>query len=916
MTDPPAPEQASDLPRSGPQWGDMTDIDSGDDIRLLGRILGEVIAEQAGDDVFDLIERVRRTAVELRRDGQSPIAELSGDLDGAEIENVLHVVRAFGWLALLANTAEDLHLEHRRRRHLDAGETERPGGVAATVTALLDSGVTLHELSNALGRLRVSPVLTAHPTEVRRQTILDVVERVSELLEYRRLVASSVSTTAEVDAELRDEVLTLWQTAILRLSKLRVNDEVNEALRYYASSLFSVVPQLQAEVEQLAGDRLNASIDVTGLIQMGSWIGGDRDGNPFVTAGVLEHAVTANAAAAARHHLLGLIELSRSLSMSARLVTPTAELIALADASGDDSVFRADEPYRRALRGIHARLWATFDQVLDVVPGPEPRTPLSPYGSIVECVDDLRTVERSLESHGAADLARHRVAPLRRAIATFGTHLCRLDLRQNSAVHESMLADLTRSSGLDYRSATETDRVEALVEILEGRASLEAASDPMILAELAVLDTAALAQRRHGSDVLGQLIISKAESVSDVLEVAVLADHAGLDPLDIAPLFETIADLRSGPDVVDRLLSLPAYRSRVAALGDVQEVMIGYSDSNKDGGYLMSQWSLHRAQRSLVEVTTRHGVHLRLFHGRGGTVGRGGGPAHEAILAQPVGTVNGDIRVTEQGEMVAAKYSRPVTAARNLETLVSATLTATLRSGDDDDPVVESDLMDVLADASHRAYRALVHDDSDFAGFFRSVTPVSEISRLNVGSRPASRSASDRIDDLRAIPWVFAWSQCRLSLPGWFGLGAALETAEATGRLDEVVRLNRDSRFTRTALSNAAMVLAKVDVGIAERYVDRLAVDRLAAERIFAAIKREHETTLRLLAEVTGSIDLLADNPVLARSITNRFPYLDPLHVLQVDLLQRLRAGDDGELVQRGIQLTLNAIATGLRNSG
>jgi phosphoenolpyruvate carboxylase len=894
----------------------MTDIDSGDDIRLLGRILGEVIADQAGAPVFDLIERVRRTAVESRRQGESPISALGVDLDGAEIDDILHVVRAFGWLALLANTAEDLHLEHRRREHLDAGEVDRPGGVAATMTALLDTGIDASAVANALGHLRVSPVLTAHPTEVRRQTILDVVERISDLLEHRRLVPSSPSATAEVDTALRDEVLTLWQTAILRLSKLRVNDEVNEALRYYASSLFTVVPQLQAEVEHLAQARLGRTIDGTDLIQMGSWIGGDRDGNPFVTSEVLAHAVTANASAAARHHLLGLIGLSRKLSMSARLVSPTAELLALAEASGDDSIFRADEPYRRALRGIHARLWATFAEVLDEVPGTEPRHPLPPYASISECVDDLRAVERSLESHGAADLALHRVAPLRRAIATFGTHLCRLDLRQNSAVHEQVIADLTRSSGFDYRTASEDDRIVLLLDLMQGRATLAAASEPAVLSELAVLDTAARAQRLHGRGVLGQLIISKAESVSDVLEVAVLAEHAGLEPLDIAPLFETIDDLRSGPEVIDRLLSLPVYRDRVAALGNVHEVMIGYSDSNKDGGYLMSQWSLHRAQRRLVGVAARHGVHLRLFHGRGGTVGRGGGPAHEAILAQPVGTVNGDIRVTEQGEMVAAKYSRPVTAARNLETLVSATLTATLRSGDDDDPVVDDDLMDLLADASHRAYRSLVHDDPDFAGFFRSVTPVSEISRLNVGSRPASRSASDRIDDLRAIPWVFAWSQCRLSLPGWFGLGSALAAAEAAGRLNEVVVLNQGSRFTRTALSNAAMVLAKVDLGIAERYVDRLAVDRSAAERIFAAISEEHATTIRLLTEVTGSGDLLADNPVLARSITNRFPYLDPLHVLQVDLLQRLRAGDDSELVQRGIQLTLNAIATGLRNSG
>ncbi|MGA0356756.1 MAG: phosphoenolpyruvate carboxylase [Acidimicrobiia bacterium] len=896
----------------------MSDIEAGDDIRLLGRILGEVVSEQAGTQVFELVEQVRRTAVDGRREGRSPIGPLTDDLSDAPIEAVLHLVRAFGWLALLANTAEDLHLERRRRLHLDAGSTERPGGVAATVTSLLGSEHGPDEVALALGSVSIAPVLTAHPTEVRRQTILDVVERIADLLEYRSLVIDSSSAVAEVESEIRDEVLTLWQTAILRLSKLRVNDEVNEALRYYSSSLFTVVPSLQAEVEQLTSERLGTTVDATGLIRMGSWIGGDRDGNPFVTAEVLEHAVEANATAAARHHLLGLIDLSRRLSMSARLVTPSDALVSLADASGDDSVFRADEPYRRALRGVHSRLWATFAEVLDEVPGPEPRHALAPYDSVADCVADLRVVEESLASHGATDLAEHRVEPLRRAIATFGTHLCRLDLRQNSAVHEHVVADLMRPTGVDYANESEERRVEMLTDVLTGASPLEPATevDATTASELEVLATAARAQRRHGRTVLGQLIISKAESVSDVLEVAVLADHAGLERLDIAPLFETIADLRSGPEVIDRLLSLPVYRERVAALGDLQEVMIGYSDSNKDGGYLMSQWSLHRAQRALVAVARRHGVHLRLFHGRGGTVGRGGGPAHEAILAQPVGTVNGDIRVTEQGEMVAAKYSRPVTAARNLETLVSATLTATLRAGDDNDPVVASDLMDLLSEASFDAYRQLVHDDPEFPAFFRSVTPVTEIARLNVGSRPASRSASDRIDDLRAIPWVFAWSQCRLSLPGWFGLGSALAAAESAGRLDEVRELNRDSRFTRTAFSNASMVLAKVDVGIAERYVERLAVDRGSAERIFARILDEHATTLRLLGEVTGSHDLLADNPVLARSITNRFPYLDPLHVLQVDLLERLRAGDEGELVQRGIQLTLNAIATGLRNSG
>ena len=600
--------------------------------------------------------------------------------------------------------------------------------------------------------------------------------------------------------------------------------------------------------------------------------------------------------------------------MSARLVTPTAELLALADASGDDSVFRADEPYRRALRGIHARLWATFDQVLDAVPGPEPRAPLSPYRSVVDCVDDLRAVERSLASHGAGDLARHRVAPLRRAIATFGTHLCRLDLRQNSAVHEQVIADLTRSLGLNYRSAAEADRVAILIDLMEGRATLGDASEPAVLAELAVLDTAARAQKRHGSEVLGQLIISKAESVSDVLEVAVLADNAGLDPLDIAPLFETIDDLRSGPEVIDRLLSLPAYRSRVAALGNVQEVMIGYSDSNKDGGYLMSQWSLHGAQRRLVGVAARHGVHLRLFHGRGGTVGRGGGPAHEAILAQPVGTVNGDIRVTEQGEMVAAKYSRPVTAARNLETLVSATLTATLRSGDDDDPVVESDLMDLLADASRRAYRSLVHDDPDFTALFQAMTPIDVIERLEIGSRPARRRNMRGVQDLRAIPWVFAWTQSRATLPGWFGVGTGIAAAIEKYGVEAVRRAKRDWPFLAMLVSDVEMVLAKSDLDIAARYAE-LAGD--VGQRLFPVIENEFRSAVAGVLKLNEAAELLEHDPTLQRSIQLRNPYVDPMSFVQVDLLRRWREGGrvDKQL-ERVLVQTVRGIARGMRNTG
>ena len=905
---------------------DMHTAGTGDDIRLLGRLLGDVVREQAGDTAFALVEQVRQIAVEERRAGQSPVGALAERLHGVAIDDALHVIRAFGWLALLANTAEDVHAERRRRDHLDAGAGPRAGSVAHALARLVGTGADVRDIATTLSSVQVVPVVTAHPTEVRRQSVLDVVERIADLLDHHLLVRSSPSASAEVEADIRREVLTLWQTAMLRLSKLRVRDEINEALRHYRSSLFDVVPALQSEITAAAQDHLGVDVDVTSIVSMGSWIGGDRDGNPFVTADVVRQAVTANATAAMRHHLGAVRALSRELSMSARLVQPTADALALADASGDDSVFRADEPYRRALKGVHARLVATARDLLDEVPGEPAHAELAPYASVNDCVRDLDIVADSLRSHGAAALADARVVPVRRAVATFGWHLCSLDLRQNSAVHERVVTDLLHHSGLcdDYLALDDDARVAVLtrawadprpLRVPHARYSDETSS------ELDVFAAAAEAIGRFGPRVIRQIIISKAESVSDVLEVAVLANEVGIDAvIDIVPLFETIEDLHRAPQVLDALLSSAPYRAHVTGRGDTHEIMVGYSDSNKDGGYIRSQWSLFGAQHALAEVADRHSVQLRLFHGRGGTVGRGGGPAHDAILAQPPGTVRGTIRITEQGVMVAAKYARPVTAHRNLDTLVSATLIASMRAAHDGNDAAETtagrDLLDRVAAVAMDRYTALVYDDDHFAGFFRAVTPIGEISRLNVGSRPASRTASDRIEDLRAIPWVFAWSQCRLSIPGWFGVGSALDEVAGESGADEMRTLYHDSPFLRATISNMAMVLAKVDLSIADHYVARLAVDVDHANTVMASIRADHTAALRWIAELTGSADLLGDNPVLARSIENRFPYLDPLHVLQVRLLEQLRAGDDGELVSRGIQLTLNAIATGLRNSG
>jgi phosphoenolpyruvate carboxylase len=922
-----------------PEAEDVRSAEISADIRLLGRLIGEVLREQDGDDAYQLVERVRQAAVAERRSGNNPVETLRELLRGTPMDTQITVIRAFGWLSLLANIAEDVHLERRRRLHREAGSTPPTGSLPASIDRLVDAGVTPADVVAQLRSLRVTPVITAHPTEVRRQTVLDVVARVAALLERRTWLADHPVESAELDEQLRVAVLQLWQTAMLRLSKLRVRDEINEALRYYGSSLFEVVPALLTEVDSLVHDRWGEQVANDRLVSMGSWIGGDRDGNPFVTAPVLRLAVESQATEAFGHHLHALHRLSRELSMSARLVTPTAELARLAERSGDDSPFRADEPYRRALRGMHARLWALAASVLDDVPGPEPHAILEPYSGPGELVDDLDVVIESLSSHGAHLLAERTVDPIRRAVRIFGTHLCGLDMRQNSVVHAQVVDELFRRAGVcaDYAALDEAGRVEVLTAELTRPRPLRAPHvelSEVASSELAIVAEAASAHRRFGAKVIPHYVISMAHDVSDVLEVAVVLKEVGLlrvdatDPahptvesdLDIVPLFETIDDLERSSDVLTALLDHPLYRQLVDHRSGWQEVMVGYSDSNKDGGYLASQWGLYRAQRSLVAAAGTAGVKLRLFHGRGGTVGRGGGPAYQAILAQPPGSVRGALRLTEQGEMVAAKYSQPVSARRNLETLVAATLEASCLEVDHlgDDAEGFDATMAELAQHALESYRDLVYGHPRFVEFFRSITPVNEIASLNVGSRPASRTASDRIEDLRAIPWTFGWAQCRLNITGWYGVGSAFERfaaddAECRRRLQT---MHDRWPFFRAMLNNMGMVLAKVDMGIATRYAETLVTDEELRDEILGRIRAELDLARRWHAELTGSDDPLADNPALARSIRNRFPYLDPLHVMQADLLRRWRDGDRDELVERGIQLTINTIATGLRNSG
>ncbi len=901
------------------------------DIHLLGRILGDVVRDQAGEEVFDLVEAVRRRAVDARRGGRSPLDSLADALPHRPIDDQLHLIRAFGWLSLLANTAEDVHHERRRRFHRQRGSHAQLGSLGAAFDHLAGAGLDGADVERLIGDLVVTPVITAHPTEVRRQTVLDVLTDVARLLSVRTGLADDDPERTETDEQLELAVLTLWETAEVRLSRLRVVDEINEALRYYPASLFEVVAQIERTVEQFANDRWGVTVDASRVIRMGSWIGGDRDGNPFVTADVLRAAVGRQAVTAYDFHLSCVNELGRALSMSDRVVTPAPALRELAAKAGDTSPFRADEPYRRALRGMYGRLYARAEQALagtsEAVRVAAPAVPGPAYGSMDELLADLDVVAQSLRSHGAGTLADKVVEPVRRQVITFGEHLCGLDVRQNAAVHEPVVAELLAVAGVcsSYGSLDEKLRTELLATELASPRLLRspfAAYSQVVVDELAVLAAAADAIDRHGEATIPHYIVSGANSSSDVLETLLLLREVGLvrplddrSAMDVVPLFETIDDLANAAGVLDELLRLPFYRRIVAGRGNWQEVMIGYSDSNKDGGYLTSNWALFQAQKRVAAVADSHGVRLRLFHGRGGSVGRGGGPAYEAILAQPPGSVRGQIRITEQGEMVAAKYAQPASARRNLETLLAATIEATAGIDDllGDDAARFAEEMEELSATAHTCYRSLVFGDDDFASFFAAITPITEIATLNIGSRPASRTGSPRIEDLRAIPWVFGWTQCRLMLPGWFGCGSAFEQFGDTATLSEMY-----SRwpFFRSMLDNLGMVLAKADLDIGARYAEGLVADSAQRVRVFGRITEEFALTADWHARITGSPDPLANNPTLARSIRNRYPYLDPLHVMQVELLRRRRAGDDDELVARGIQLTINAIATGLRNSG
>ncbi|MCF8706864.1 phosphoenolpyruvate carboxylase [Rhizorhapis sp. SPR117] len=883
------------------------------DIRFLGRLLGDVIRAYGGDKLYRQTEYIRSSSVDRAR-GVADADVVDPGLDALSLDDTINFVRGFMLFSMLANLAEDRQ-----------GVAAEPGAdVASALKRLKNHGIGTDAVMKLLDKALIVPVLTAHPTEVRRKSMIDHKNRIAELMRLKDACVAETESGDRVEEAIYRQIALLWQTRPLRRERLFVADEVENALTYLRDIFLPVLPALYGRWERELGHRPPS------FLRAGSWIGGDRDGNPYVRADSLRLALSRACESVLVHYLEAVHALGAELSISTELADVPEDVLGLAERSGDASPSRQDEPYRRALSGIYARLSATHEKLCGKRPPRPSMLPAEPYALPGEFRHDLITIAAGLQSKGDGALASGgALGRLIRAVETFGFHLATLDLRQNSEVHERVVAELLKVAGVeaDYLGLDEYARIALLRQELSTNRPLGSrfvGYSEETTGELAIIHAAAEAHRVYGSQCITVYNISKAESVSDMLEVNILLKEAGLwraadngDPPHAAimavPLFETIADLEAAPEIMAAYFGLPEIDALVTQRGH-QEVMIGYSDSNKDGGYLTSTWGLHQSSKALEPIFARAGTSMQLFHGRGGAVGRGGGSSFAAIRAQPPGTVQGRIRITEQGEVIAAKYGTHDVAMANLEAMTSATLLASLEPEalSERDTVRFSMAMDQLSASAFASYRGLVYDTKGFREFFRQMTPLSEIAGLKIGSRPASRKKSDRIEDLRAIPWVFSWAQARVMLPGWYGVGHAITGFEDKALLTDMAQI---WPFFQATLANMEMVLAKSDMALAARYVG-LVENRKSGQAIFGRIRDGWEQTQEGLLTITGQSRLLEKNPALDTSIRLRLPYIEPLNLLQIELLKRHRSGEEDPRIREGIELSINAIATALRNSG
>ncbi|HEY9900033.1 MAG TPA: phosphoenolpyruvate carboxylase [Pantanalinema sp.] len=905
------------------------------DIRWLGELLGETLRHQGGESLFALEERLRALSKGFRQDPTARLEDAICDLiSGLSVSEATGVVRAFSIYFGLVNAAEQHHRVRRRREsQLVPGAPPQPGSLLHTLSGLHAAGVTPAALQEALDRLRLGLVVTAHPTEPNRKSVLSKWTRIGQLLYARDACALTPSERTRQDDAIRAELTTLWQTDETREARPTVDDELTNALYYIRTTFFEALPRLQRDLEvALAEAYPGERFRVNAPVRLGTWIGGDRDGNPFVTAETTWRTLGRLRAEALDLYAHALDALWTRYSFSDREVGALPELYEAIENLGllfpeRLALVRArnpHEPYRQMLALMRERLGAV----------PTPQAP-ERYRDAGAFASDLRLLDHALRAQGAGIVADQELATLRRQVEAFGFQLASLDVRQNSRNHAEALDVILREAGVapDYAARDEAGRMAALDQVFATSRPLLPSEAKLEAGPAETRSTVRMLERvirEFGPDAIDAYIVSMSEAPSDLLEVLALMQDAGLYrrrpdgtaecALDLVPLFETIPDLRAAPGVMTALLAHPAYRAALRARGDVQEIMLGYSDSNKDGGFLSATWEVYRAQQALTELAEAEGVRLRLFHGRGGSISRGGGPTHRAILAQPPGSVRGDLKITEQGEVLAWKYAQAALADRNLEQMVSATMMATLASQGGRTPGPErmeenAARFSRISQEAYEAYRALVFDDPAFAGFFRCVTPIAEIESLKIGSRP-SRRREGGIESLRAIPWVFSWIQSRCLLPGWYAAGTALEgfLGREPDGLDVLRGWYRGWPFFRTLIDNLEVSLTKADMTIARLYAG-LAGDEGSA--LFRRIEAEYARTREAVLAISEQPALLARQPMLARSIRLRNPYVDPLNHLQVDLLRRKREKQGGdEALDRALALTIIGIAAGLRNTG
>jgi len=906
-------------------------------VNFLGALLGETIREQEGEQRFALVEAVRHLA-KAGREGDTTAQEaLLQRIEALPLEDARVVVKAFASFFQLVNLAEDqerVRVLHHRLQQAAAEGKPMSETIADAVRQLHDQGLSAAEMQALLDRLLVVPVLTAHPTEAKRRTVLIKLARIAAQLHHCEFHSPTPAEEAEAEAFIREEIASLWQTEETRIRKLTVMDEVRNGLYYFEHTLFDLIPRLYADLEEaLARYYPDVSFRIPQFLRFGSWIGGDCDGNPFVTPAVIEETLRSHKALVLRlyqqaiERMYGLLSSDESYGVSPELrESLEADAEVLPDEAAHYRQLYPRQLYRQKMALVYRKLQLTAEanqQPWRSDPGPR----RGEYAHEDEFIADLVVMQESLRRHRGERLATGRLGRLINQARIFGFYLATLDIRQHARRHAQALAELFQRYGMvaDYFRCSEAERQALLTaEILNPRPLVPGRLDfsPTTNETLEVFRVIRRGHERIGKRAIKSYIVSMTAAPSDILAVLLLAKEAGVaDDLGIVPLFETLADLKAAPDIMTSLFTNAVYRRHLQALDNQQQIMIGYSDSNKDGGYVAANWALYRAHEALTTVCAQHGVVLTLFHGRGGTVGRGGGPANRAILAQPPGAINGRLKLTEQGEVVSERFANPRVAHRHLEQIIHAVLLTGGRSTPLDRERGQrwQAIMTTLSHLAQQAYRHLVYETPELRLYFQTATPIAEIGRLNIASRPARRQATDRIEDLRAIPWSFAWTQTRVNLPGWYGLGTALQdwADNDAERWQELQDMYQGWPFFRAMIDNAQMALRKADMSIASLYT-RLAPPEVAAV-IFPRLQAEYDRTVAAVLRLTGQADLLDNEPWLQRSIRLRNPYVDPLNYAQIALLRRLRANgetDPDEALQRTVWMTINGIAAGLRNTG